>query len=114
MTLRSPEYSLRIFSESVAALDVLEIMDAVLAELHAIKMQFRTLGFGNMPRKGSRPRRYFDDLTVLVPLYTSTAPPQFRVGYVEEAWPMLRVLSQRLVSLSDLRESDCRPKHSRS
>lgn len=104
MNLRSPSYSMREFSESVSDLDVMQIMDAILAELHAIKMQCRSLGFGNVPKKGSRARQYFEDLTALVPLFTTTSPPQLREGFVREAWPMLRVLSERLVCLSNLQQ----------
>ena len=104
MRLRSPAYNLREFSESVSSLDLLEMQDAVAVEVHAIKMQCRSLGFGNMPKKGSRARKYFDDLNAIFPLFTTASPPQFREGYVEEAWPMLRALAQWLVCLSTLRE----------
>lgn len=102
MNLRSPKFSLREFSESVKHLDSLEILDAVLQELHAISMNCRELGFGNMPKKGSKARRYFDDLSVLVPLYTHTNLPNFREGYVEEANAMLRKMSHNLLSLQHL------------
>jgi hypothetical protein len=100
MTLRSPKYDLREFSESVADLDVLEIMDAILLEAHALKVPHPTLRRRRRsPKKGTRKRQYFDDLQSLVPLF-SGAQPTFRDGFAQEAWPMLRKLSEGLVSFS--------------
>ncbi len=109
MNLRSPRFDLREFSESVEHLDVLQILDAVLAEINAIQTECRSLGFGNLPKKGSKARTYVDDLLILVPLFTNTTAPTFRPGYVREAWPMLKTLSDRLVSLSSLRGQGVAP-----
>ncbi len=90
MSLRSPNFDLKEFSESVKDLDVLEILDAVLEEIGAISRQCKQVGFGFMPKKGSNARKYYDDLMFLVPIYASTTLPKFREGYIEEAQAMLR------------------------
>jgi hypothetical protein len=98
--LRSPGYDLREFSESVKDLDLMQIQDAVCAELHQIKMACHSLGFGYLPKKGSKARQYYDDLVVVVSLYTTCTPPEFREGYIEEAWSMIQTLSRQLICLS--------------
>jgi len=107
MNLRSPNYDLKAFSESVVDLDVWEIFDAISKEIHAIAMQCQNFGI-RMPKKGTKARQYFDDLKFLVPLYTGL-PPTFRDGYVEDAWPMLWKMSGRLVALSNFREKWSHP-----
>lgn len=102
MNLRSPNYDLRVFSESVKDLDILEIQDAVLEEIHAISMDCKKLGFGYMPKKGSKARKYYDDLRSIVPLYAGILP-EFREGFIDEARPMLIKMAQYLVSLKDLK-----------
>lgn len=109
MQLRSSTYSLREFSESVAGLDVLQILDAITVEVHAISKQCRSLGFGNKPKKGTKARQYFDDLNVFFPMFTNTTPPNFREGFIEEAWAMLHKLSQHLVCLVALRDKTTPP-----
>ncbi|MGI8543348.1 MAG: zeta toxin family protein [Aridibacter sp.] len=91
------------FSESVKDLDVLEILDEISVELNTISRQCRELGFGSMPKKGSKARKYYEDLLILVPLYTNTTPPNFRQGYIDEAKSMLKRMAQHLVSLKDLK-----------
>lgn len=98
--LRSPKFSLRQFSESVKNLDLMQILDAVSAETHQLKMACHSLGFGYLPKNGSKARQYYDDLTVIISLYTTCTPPEFRGGYIEEAWPMIHKLSQQLICLS--------------
>lgn len=104
MDIRSPTYSLQEFSESVTSQNGMEILDAILGELPAIKMKCWSLGFGNMPQKGTPARRFFADLSALVAAFATTTPPQFREGFVQEAWPMLRTLSQWLVCMQGLNE----------
>jgi len=98
--LRSPKYNLREFSESVKNLDLMQIEDAVSAELQQIKMACHSLGFGYLPKKGSKARQYYDDLIVIISLSATCTPPEFREGYIEEAWPMIHKLSQHLICLS--------------
>lgn len=100
MGLRSPRYDLREFTESVKDLDLLQIQNAVSAELRQIEMACHSLGFGSLPRKGGKARQYFDDLIVVISLYTTCTPPKFREGFIEEAWPMIHKLSQQLICLS--------------
>ena len=93
MNLRSPNYNLREFSESVKDLDFLEIQDAVLEEIGIISRDCRKLGFGNMPKKGSKARKYYDDLKAIVPLFLGTIP-ELREELVDEARAMLHKISK--------------------
>lgn len=102
MNLRSPNYDLREFSESVKNLDVLEILDAILDEIGVISRECKKLGFGYMPKKGSKARKYYDDLNVLVPLYAGTLP-EFRDGFIDEARAMLSKMSESLVALENFK-----------
>ena len=112
MTLRSPKYSLKEFSESVLELNHLEILDAILSEMHSIKMNRPRLR--RTPKKGTKVRQYIDDLNILVPLFMGATLPSLRHGYVEEAWPLLWKLSGSLESLSCLRDGKQNHMHSYS
>ena len=69
-------------------------------DLHDFVKACHSLGFGYVPKKGSKARQYFDDLVLVISLYTTCNPPAFREGYIEEAWPMIHKLSQQLICLS--------------
>lgn len=55
MDLRPPNYSLSDFSNSVKELEVMDILDAVLQEIHILKIQCHRLGFGYKPKRKARP-----------------------------------------------------------
>lgn len=105
MNLRSPNYNLREFSESVKDLEILEIQDAVLEEISAISISCKKLGFGYKPKKGSKARKYYDDLRSIIPLYARTLP-EFREGFIDEARPMLLKMAQYVISMKELKLDD--------
>ena len=62
-----------------------------------------------MPKKGSKARRYFDDLKAMVALTTGEPLTSLREGYIREAWPALKRLSSIIVALAPLRGLDAPP-----
>lgn len=82
MTLRSEQHNLAEFAQSVSTLDGSQVIDAVLEELRELSLRCVTLGFGSMPKKGSKARRYFDDLKAMVALSTGAQLSSLRDGYV--------------------------------
>lgn len=104
MKLRSPSYSLREFSESVKDLEFLEIQDAVLHEIHVISMDCKKLGFGYMPKKGSKARKYYDNLRSIVPLFMGNVS-NFREELIDEARPMFLKMAQHVIPLRELKLS---------
>ena len=105
MNLRSPNYDLREFSESVKDMDFLEMQDAVLQELHAISMDCKKPGFGYMPKKGSKARKYYDDLRSIVPLFLGDIS-EFREELIDETRQMLLKMTQYVISMKELHISD--------
>lgn len=53
MTLRCPEFSIKLFSELIASLCMMKILDAIIEYLHVIKMQCRS-GTDCGPRSSTR------------------------------------------------------------
>lgn len=109
MVLRSELHDLTEFAQSVSTLDGLQIVDAALEELRELRLQCTALGFGSMPKKGSKARRYFDDLKSMVALSTGAPLTSLRDGYIREAWPALKRLSSVLVALAPFRDLDDPP-----
>lgn len=103
MNLRSPNYDLKEFSESVKDLNILGIQDAVIEEISIISMQCKKLGFGFMPKKGSK-AKYYDDLHTVIRLYASDLT-EFREGFIDEARPMLLRMAQSVISMKKLKLS---------
>ena len=101
MNLRSPNYDLREFSESVKDLEFLEMQDAVLQEIHTISMDCKKLGFGYMPKKGSKARKYYENLRSIVPLFLGNMS-EFKEDLIDEARPMLLKMAKYVIAMKDL------------
>lgn len=105
MNLRSPNYDLKEFSESVKDLDFLEIQDAVLDKIYSISMDCKKLGYGYMPKKGSKARKYYDDLRSIVPLFLGNLS-EFREDLIDEARPMFLKMAQYVIPMKGLKLND--------
>lgn len=89
------KYNLNRFCQSVAILDIMEIIDAITAELHTKENNNETCAKKDI---------YLKDLKLLLSLFFNTAYPMdnFRDGFIRDAYPILLELENNVVSIQNM------------
>lgn len=110
MKLISSNMQVGEFGASVEELDFDGIFTELLREMGTISRRFGNLNPEildeyMLPALGSRERRYFDDLSVLVNLCIKPELPEFQDGFVEELYPLLCKITVNNPNLKDFLET---------
>lgn len=97
----SPEFDLRIFCDTVMDQDFSKVLDAISAEIAYAKYNHRATTKDRDFRKGSKGRKYCDDLIVLLRMLMGSGKPNPDPEFMSAISPLMRRLLTRW-RISDL------------